>query len=164
MLQRAEEVLQLRGMGFRIEGGSRSNRHLKAWGEVTQVERNRAEIALSKLIDKFDPVVNGDVIINPLYDPIGGRNAVLAGNFSGTYSHKELGSLLANVGINVQESIDETTHFLILGSTLYNDPVTNEPLEEPLEPKDLAEYKEADVRHIQIIPLSDIRTFFKVER
>ena len=149
-----------RGMRFRIEGGLTGRTHLKAWGEVVTVNANRAEIALSALEDPFDPVTPGDVIINPLYDPVGGRNAVLAGSFSGTYSRPELLALLANLGINVQEEMDETTHFLIVGSTVYNDPETNEPLEEPIAPKDLAAYKEAEQRQIQIVPLQNIRSFF----
>ena len=151
-----------RGMTFRIEGGPPGRTALKGWGKVITVEANRAEIEISNLTNRYDPIVKGDVIINPLYDPVGGRNAVLAGSFSGSWSHSELVTLLGNVGINVQDAIDETTHFLIVGNTLYNDPETNEPLEEPLDVKDLAEYKEAEVRHIQIIPIQDIRTFFKV--
>ncbi len=151
-----------RGMRFRIEGGLTGRTHLKAWGEVVKVDANRSEIALSKLEDPYDPVTPGDVIINPLYDPVGGRNAVLAGNFSGTYSRPELLALLENVGINVQDQMDETTHFLIVGSTVYNDPETNEPLEEPIKPADLAAYKEAQQRQLQIISLQNIRSFFRL--
>lgn len=150
-----------RGMRFRIESGKPNNRRFKAWGEVTRVEQNRSEIAFSDLADRFDPVVPGDVIINPLYDPVGGRNAVLIGRFSGAYNEKELAALLDRMGVHVQPAIDITTHFLIVGSEIWNDPETNEPLEEPIQPSDLPAYKMAEAQSIQIVPLQDIREFFR---
>jgi hypothetical protein len=148
------------GTRFRIQGGPAGNRHDKAWAEVTKVEPNRAEVALSGLIDTYDPVVKGDVVVNPLYDPKGERNAVLAGRFSGLYGKSELIALLQGIGVKVQDELDYTTHFLIVGSELYNDPLTNEPLEEPLSPTELPVYKEALAKQVRIVPLQDIRDFF----
>jgi len=150
------------GTRFRVQGGPAGNRHDKAWAEVTQVESNRAEVSLSSLVDTFDPVVKGDVVVNPLYDPKGERNAVLAGRFSGIYGKEELVALLQRIGVNVQDDLDYTTHFLIVGSELYNDPVTNEPLEEPLAPSELAVYKDAVAKQVKIVPLQDIREFFRL--
>jgi hypothetical protein len=65
------------------------------------------------------------------------------------------------MGIHVQPKVDITTHFLIVGSELWNDPETNQPLEEPLQVSDLPEYKEAEALGVQIIPLQDIREFFR---
>ena len=62
----------------------------------------------------------------------------------------------------VQPKLELTTHFLIVGSALYRDPETNEPLEEPLEPSELAAYKDAEALGVQIIPLQDIREFFRI--
>ncbi len=150
------------GTRFRVEGGPPGNRHFKAWAEVTEVEPSRAEVAFSDLADAFDPVVTGDVVINPLYDPKGSRNAVLAGRFSGVYSKDELIALLQKIGVQVQDELDYTTHFLIVGSELYNDPLTNEPLEEPLKPSALPVYRDAVAQHVQIVPLQDIRDFFRI--
>ncbi len=150
-----------RGMRFRVESGQPSNRHFKAWAEVTKVEANRGEVAFSGVIDRFDPVVAGDVIVNPLYDPVGGRNAVLVGRFSGAYNQEELSSLLSRMGIHVQPDVNRETHFLIVGSELWNDPETNEPLEEPIQPSDLPKYKNAEALGVQIIPLQDVREFFR---
>jgi hypothetical protein len=152
------------GTRFRVQGGPAGNRRDKAWAEVTRVESNRAEVAISDLADPFDPVVKGDVVVNPLYDPKGQRNAVLAGRFSGLYGKTELVALLKGIGVNVQEKLDYTTHFLIVGSELYNDPVTNEPLDEPLPPTELPVYKEALANQVKIVPLQDIRAFFHLEQ
>ena len=150
-----------RGIRFRVEAAVPSTGRVKAWAEVVRVEPRRAEVLLSDLADRFDPVVAGDVIINPLYDPVGGRNAVLVGRFSGAYAEAELVLLLDRMAINVQPALDLTTHFLIVGGELWKDPMTNEPLEEPIQPSDLAVYKNAEALGVQIIPLQDIREFFR---
>ncbi len=151
-----------RGLRFRVESGTPSERHLKAWADVTQVEGDRAEVVFSGHVDRFDPVVAGDVIVNPLFDPEGERYAVLVGRFSSTYTEPELKTLLERMGILVQPAIDVRTDFLIVGSELFNDPDTNEPLEEPIQPEDLPEYKTAESRgDIQIVPLRDISEFFR---
>jgi len=152
-----------RGTRFRVETSTPGARRFKAMAEVTRVESNRAEVLFSSLSDQFDPVAEGDVVINPLYDPAGGRNAVLVGRFSGAFSESELKLLLSRMGIHVQDHLDNTTHFLIVGSELFNDPDTNEPLEEPLSPSDLPVYKDAEANGVQIIPLQDIREFFRVD-
>ncbi len=152
-----------RGMRFRVQSGQPGDQRTKAMAEVIDVEANRAEVFFSQITDRFDPVVAGDVVINPLYDPKGGRNAVLVGRFSGAYSESELKLLLARMGINVQEGLDRTTHFLIVGSELWTDPETNEPLEEPLQPSEIPIFKNAEAQGVQIIPLQDIREFFRVD-
>ncbi len=152
-----------RGTRFRVQSGSTGSDRTKALAEVINVESNRAEVRFMNQADRFDPVVPGDVLINPLYDPAGGRNAVLIGRFSGAYSEAELRVLLGNMGINVQPAMDLTTHFLIVGSELWNDPETGEPLEEPIQPSELAVFKDAESLGVQIVPLQDIREFFRIE-
>lgn len=133
---------------------------LKAMCEVTKVLANTAEVVFFDVADRFDPVVAGDVIVNKLFDPTGGRNAVLLGRFSGSYTEPELKVFLERMGINVQNKLDLTTHFLIVGSELYNDPETNEPLEEPIQPSELRTYKDAEASGVLIVPLQDVRQFF----
>ena len=101
------------------------------------------------------------MIINPLYDPSGGRNAILVGRFSGAYNRGELTMLLERMGIQVQDSLDATTHFMIVGSEIYTDEETGEPLDDPISPSDLPVYKDAIELQVQVIPLQDIREFFK---
>lgn len=152
----------VRGMRFQIRSSRAGDTHIKAWAEVTGVKSGTAEVVFSDLADRYSPVVAGDVIVNPVYDPVGGRNAVLLGRFSGSYSTTDLTALLEKMGIHVQPKVDRTTHFLIVGSELYSDPATGEPLETPLQPSDLAEYKQAESQHVQILPLQDIRDYFRL--
>lgn len=148
-----------RGIRFRIEGGSEANRRVKGFGEVVEVEGDRSKIALYDVVDAFDPITAGDVLINPVYDPRGERKAVLAGRFSGQYDEKELRALLSRMGITVQSSLDLTTDFLIAGDEIYVDEF-DEPYEQPLQPSDLPVYKEAEALGVQILPISRIREYF----
>jgi hypothetical protein len=151
------------GLRFRIQSGTPGEDRLKAWGEVTRVEAGMSEVSIYGVADAFDPVVPGDVILNPVFDPKGGRNAILVGRFTGQYSEKEMKQLLERIGVHVQDELDLTTTFMIVGSALYTDPETGEPLENPLEPSDLAVYKEAEAMNVQIIPLPEIREYFRID-
>jgi hypothetical protein len=152
----------VRGMRFQVRSGRPGDTRVKAWAEVTDVKANSAEVVFSDLADRYSPVVAGDVVVNPVYDPVGGRNAVLVGRFSGTYSTQDLSALLQKMGIVIQPRVDKTTHFLIVGSELYSDPATGEPLETPIQASELAEYKQAESLGVQIVPLQDIREYFRL--
>jgi hypothetical protein len=152
----------VRGMVFEVRSGRNGEDRIKALAEVTAVKANSAEVAFSNVADRFSPPVAGDVISNRLYDPVGGRNAVLVGRFSGSFNPTDLTALLEKMGIHVQPKVDKTTHFLIVGSELWNDPATGEPLSEPMAPSDLPEYKQAESLGVQILPLQDIRDYFRL--
>lgn len=152
----------VRGMVFEVRSGRSGQDATKGLAEVTDVKANSAEVRFASVVDRFSPPVKGDVVSNRLYDPVGGRNAVLVGRFSGTHNEKDLGILLGKMGIQVQPRVDKTTHFLIVGSELWSDPGTGEPLAEPLQPSDLPEYKQAESLAVQIVPLQDIREYFRL--
>ncbi len=152
----------VRGMVFEVRSGRPGEDAVKAHAEVTAVKGDSAEVLFTGVADRFSPPVKGDVISNRLYDPVGGRNAVLVGRFSGSFNERDLAALLSKMGIQVQPKVDKTTHFLIVGSELWSDPATGEPLAEPLQPSDLPEYKQAESLAVQIVPLQDIREYFRL--
>lgn len=152
----------VRGIVFEVRSGRPGDETIKALAEVISVKSDTSEVLFSNVADRFSPPVRGDVISNRLYDPVGGRNAVLVGRFSGTFSEQDLKTLLGRMGINVQPRVDETTHFLIVGSEIWNDPETAEPLAEPIQASDLPEYKQAEAFKVQIVPLQDIRDHFRL--
>ena len=156
-----ERVVQ--GLRFRVESGTSGDRRVKGWAEVTRVESGMAEVVLSNIADEFDPVVAGDVLLNPVFDPKGGRNAILVGRFSGQFSKKELAQMLEGMGVRVQDELDNTTTFMIVGSPLFSDPDTGEPLEDPMEPSDLPVYKDAEAISVQVVPLAEIREYFRTD-
>jgi hypothetical protein len=152
----------VRGIVFEVRSGRPGDSAIKALAEVTSVKGDSAEVYFSSVADRFNPPVAGDVISNRLYDPAGGRNAVLVGRFSGAFNEQDLKSLLGRMGIVVQDKVDKTTHFLIVGSELWNDPATGEPLAEPVPPSDLPEYKQGESLGVQVVPLQDVREFFRL--
>jgi hypothetical protein len=152
----------VRGIVFEVRSSRSGDQDVKALAEVTDVKANSAEVRFTNIADRYSPPVAGDVVANRLYDPVGGRNAVLVGRFSGAYNEQDLKALLAKMGIVVQPGVDKTTHFLIVGSEIWNDPDTGEPLTEPRQPSDTPVYKQAESLGVQIIPLQDIRDHFRL--
>lgn len=150
----------VRGLVFEVR--SPGEESVKGFAEVTAVKANSAEVQFTGVVDRFSPPVAGDVVANRLYDPVGGRNAVLVGRFSGTFNDTDLKALLAKMGIQVQPRVDKTTHFLIVGSEVWTDPDTGEPLAEPRQPSDMPEYKQAESLGVQIVPIQDIREYFRL--
>jgi hypothetical protein len=148
-----------RGTRFTIVSGKVGSTVAKAMCEVTKVEPSRAEVRITEVRDQFDPVVPGDVVYNPMYDPKTQRHAVLAGRFSGKYNEKELKDLLAMMGIVVQAKLDLNTDYLIVGGELYTDSDGN-PVETPIQPTELAVYKEAESKGVQIMALKDLAGYF----
>lgn len=147
------------GTRFTVEGGNLGERHLKGWAEVIEVQQDMAKVRLFDQVDKFDPIVEGDYIVNPVYDPKGGYNAILVGRFSGMYGKEQLSGLLDDIGIRVQDKLDLTTNFMIVGDPILQDE-DGYPLEEPLEPSDLPVYQQAVANKVQVIPMSSILEFF----
>lgn len=152
----------VQGMRFDVMTGGPNSR-FKCKAEITEVEPDTSAVAFSALADRFDPVVPGDVLVNPLFDPTGERNAVLVGRFDAAYNEKELRLLLADIGIKVQPKLDNTTHYLVVGSEIWTDE-DGEALEEPIQPSELPVYREAEALGVQIVPLQHVREFFTVQR
>jgi len=148
-----------RGTRFTIKDGTPGDEHLKAWCTVTRVEESMAEVLLTDQVDIYDPAVAGDIIYNPVYDPIIKRNAALIGRFSGAWNEKELRLLLAEVGIVVQEEVDKTTDYLIVGSEIYTDE-DGDPLEEPRSPTEDPVYSNAVAMGVQVVPIKQIHEYF----
>ena len=149
----------LRGTRFRIVDGTPGDDRVKAWCSVTRVEEGMAEVLLSDQADEYDPPVAGDIIYNPVYDPNSQRNAALVGRFSGTWNEKELRLLLSEVGIHIQDGVDKTTDYLIVGSEIFTDE-DGEPLEEPRSPSEEQAYSNAVAMGVQIVPIKQIREYF----
>lgn len=149
-----------RGTRFRVVSGKTGSAKIKAFANVINVEPNRAEVEFVGITDRFDPVVAGDVVYNPLYDPTGTRHAVLAGRFSGRFNEAELRLLLKEMGIVVQEKLEFDTDYLIVGADLFVDE-EGTPLEDPLPVSELAVYKNAEASGVQIISIKDLQSYFK---
>ncbi len=151
----------VRGMVFEVHDADPANPTIKGEIEVLNVMDDISEVAIRKLTDKYDAIALGDTISNPMYSPEGDRNAVLVGRFDGKYNRQEVALLLKEIGINVQDELDRSTMYMIMGNPLYKDPETGETLEEPLNVKDLPVFAEAKSWGVQMISIAELRHFFK---
>ncbi len=149
------------GTSFEVWSGSQSSPRYKGRATVTRTQPNKSQVSFTGLADRNDPIVAGDIVTNRLYDPRGEYNAVLLGNFSAPYDERELTALLDRIGIKVQQEVGLTTHFLIVGSELWEDE-EGTPLDEPLQPSELPAYRDAEALGCVIIPIQDLRSFFKI--
>lgn len=147
------------GTRFQITSGKLGSTAIKATAEVTRVEPDKAEIRITDVTDPFNPVVAGDRIFNPLYDPYGERHAVLAGRFTGQFDEAKLRVLLKDMGITVQDQLDFNTDYLILGSDIWTDAEGNQ-LEEPMSPTELPIYKDAEANGVQIVSIKKLASYF----
>lgn len=150
------------GTVFRIVSGrpGADASDAKAHCRVTSVGPKFAEVAIYDVADRFEPVVVGDLIYNPLYEAKGQRNAVLAGNISGAYNEAELRTLFSEIGINVQSEISNATDFLITGGPVFND-ADGEPLDTPMPVDQLPVYGEARDLGVEIVSMRDVLQYFK---
>ena len=146
-----------RGTRFRVTSPDRQR--TKAWAEVVETTSDMAEVRFVEVADRFDPVVEGDVVFNPVFDPKQERKAILLGRFSGRFNERELTALLSEMGITVQSKLGVDTDYLILGSELYVDE-NGEPYEEPLSPTELPVYKEAESIGVRIVPVKHLYSYF----
>jgi hypothetical protein len=149
------------GARFTVVSGSQGSSRVKAMAEVTRVQGEMAEVAFTDQRDPYDPPTTGDVVFNPVYDPHGERNALLVGGFSGKYGEDQLKNLLAGMGIHVQTKLDSSTDIMIVGSEMYQDPETRQPVETPIQPTDLPVFKEAVAQGVQVVQLKDLRGYFR---
>lgn len=150
------------GMVFEVRTGNPNPTRdvVKAFAEVTTVEADRSLVRFFDLADEVDPPVPGDLLFNPIYQPGGERYAVLAGNFTGEYNAAELKLLLGEIGIEVQDDLDLTTNYLIVGSPLFYDE-EGEPADPPIQPSALPVYKDAQAFGCEIISINDLRKYFR---
>jgi len=152
-----------RGMVFEVRTGNpnpASQGQTKGWAEVTEVEEHRSLVRIFDEADRYDPIGARDKIFNPVFDPNGDRYAVLVGRFSGAYNGAEVRALLESVGITVQDKLDLTTNYLIVGGPVFVD-ADGEPSEEPIQPSELAAYQDAQAQGVYTISINDLRQYFK---
>jgi len=145
------------GTRFDVYGQQGGMEILKAVGQVSRiVDGGMAELSLVT-VDNSDPVVVGDRIANPFYDPDHVRKAILVGDFPGK---AELIAALGHMNIEVQDTMDLETRMAIIGGPLRVDPETGDALDEELSPQDLDEYKQAVSRNLQLMTVSMLREYF----
>jgi len=120
---------------------------------VRDVDRDTSVCGVVETVDELDPIVKGDVIVNPLFARNMERTYVLLGRFPGSLNKGFISDRLKTLGGSVDENVSSNTDFLVLGS--------KEEGEFAQELTDSPEYKLADKLGVQIVRLNDIMDFIR---
>jgi hypothetical protein len=121
--------------------------------EVRSVEDDMAMVGLLGEPDPFDPMLPGDALRNPHFEPGRVTRFFLLGDFPLTSSKEFVTSRLRELGSDVDETLSTSTDVLVLG---------NKSLAEgefAQELTDTDEYKLADKLGIRIIRLPELAQF-----
>ena len=144
------------GMNFRILGRvkSKSGYQLKGHGVVTLVERDRAQIRVTDLVNPLNYVVAGDSIANDLYSKKLKRNIYLIGRFVTPLSKPEITRILEDMGNKVVSKMSPQVDLVIVG---------REPVGEDVTPiAEMPEFINASKWNAEIATLNKIRDFLKL--
>jgi len=160
----AEAVINLgskdmikKGMVFRVldKGASLRNKtKVKAHATVIAVERGSATVKITGLVDKYNPVVRGDLISNDLYSKLLKRDIYLVGRFVEPYNKGQLTKILESLGNRVHKEWNASCDLLIMG---------REPVgEDAVRIEDTDAYKTAMDHRVEVAPLYKIQDFLKL--
>lgn len=133
-----------------VKGGAMVS---KGMIEVLDVDMNSAKCGVIGEVDELDPIVKGDVIVNPHFARNMKRNFVFLGEFPAFMSKEFVKSRLQELGADVQEKIDSDSDFLVLGQ--------KEKGEYSQELTDLPEFKLATKMGVQVLRLKDLAAYIE---
>jgi hypothetical protein len=130
---------------------------LKGRGVVTRVEYDRAELELSDIVDRFDPIMKGDLVRNDLYGKGVRRNIYLMGRFTAPLTKPEVKTILESLGNKVYDKIGPGIDLVILGSDSLNEEATGFT-----SLTETQEYKDALFLGIEMAPFHKVREFLQL--
>ncbi len=130
---------------------------IKAYGTVTKVEQDRAEIHISGLKDRYTPVVKGDKIANDLYSPNVRRTVVLVGRFSYPLTKPVVADILRNLGNTVVDKPVPGVDLAIIGSD-----TVNETGDGFVDITETPEFKQIQFLSIETVTLNKVRDLLKL--
>ncbi len=133
----------------------RDGKH-KAMGEVVSVERDRAQVRLFDVKDKFDFPVAGDVVSSPIYSPNVRRNVALLGRFGYPYSKDMVKAMFEKLGNKVHDKVGPGVDLIIVG-----DETLSEDGDAFVKVEDTDDYKRAMQLGVEFAPLHKVRAYLK---
>ncbi|MEW6746507.1 MAG: hypothetical protein AB1486_27520 [Planctomycetota bacterium] len=125
----------------------------KGWVEVREVFESYALAGIVELVDALDPLVPGDQVAAPTFDPNMPRTFVLLGRFPAGFDRAFVKRRLEALGARVDDAVSVRTDFLVLGE--------KELGEFAPELGDSEDYKLAEVYGVQMLPVQELLNFIK---
>jgi hypothetical protein len=129
---------------------------LKAMAEVVGVERDRAQVRLYGVNDKFDYPVTGDKISSPIYSPGVRRNVALLGRFGYPYTKDTIKTVFKSLGNEVHDKVGPGVDLVIIG-----DETLSAEGDSFVKVEDTDDYKTAVALGVEFAPVHKIRQFLK---
>lgn len=115
------------GLRFRVYAAAKGSE--KVWKGMVEVKDvlsdTVSKVSIARLYNPFVPMVEGDWIANPLYDPKRPRHVVLAGAFDPPQTplaKEQAVARIQTIGSVVQEQVSYNTDYVILGHEFEGDP------------------------------------------
>jgi myosin heavy subunit len=136
--------------GLQFEVLDKTSGDVKARLQITAIEDRRSECEILMVSDRYNPVGQGDIIRNAVFDRSHQPVAVLLGSSFGRYSASDMVSKLAEVGISVVEDVGVEVDYLLLGTPFFDED-TGEMV--PWDQQD--NYKLAQGISVEIVPRRD---------
>ncbi len=125
----------------------------KGWVEVRDVEMDSAKCGVLSLVNRFDPIVKGDVVVNPHFARNMEKTFVFLGEFPASLNKAFVEQRLTALGAKVVPEVNNDTDFLVLG-----EPEQGE-FAQKLE--DMPEYKLANQLGVQIYRLKELARYIE---
>lgn len=128
----------------------------KAKAVVKNVEKERAEVQIYGVKDKFDYPVQGDKISSPIYSPGVRRQVALIGRFGYPYTKDTIKEIFTSLGNTVHDKVGPGVDLVIIGDETLNAEGT-----EFVKVEDTEDYKLANTLGAEFAPVNKIRGFLK---
>lgn len=91
--------------------------------EVKDVFPEQAKVSITETVDRMDPIIEGDVVFNPLFNTSHPKKVALIGEFSKTkYTKDQAKARIQAIGSIVQDQVNDETDFVIVGDSYQTDP------------------------------------------
>ncbi|MCE9581930.1 MAG: hypothetical protein K8T20_05370 [Planctomycetes bacterium] len=91
--------------------------------EVKEIFPESAKVSITETVDRFDPIIEGDIVFNPLFSTSRPKKVALVGEFAKTkYTKEQAKTRIRNLGSIVQDEVTDETDFVIVGESYQGDP------------------------------------------
>lgn len=102
------------GTVFKVFARSGGKNIEKGTAEVTHVGATQSQARILTEIDKTEPIIPGDSLHNPVFNPDEVKIFVLSGIFA-SFTKQELARFITEAGGKVEQALSTNTHYLVAG-------------------------------------------------
>lgn len=136
-----------RGVKFEVFGLLKGARRIpRGQGEVIEIMDDFSKCAVVSLVDGRQPVEEGDMVANDLYERNKPKVIAFAGRLIGKYTNEEATKMVSERGALVREEVGPDTNYLVIGKGYERD----------------KNFERASALGVKIIREKDLFEFFQI--